>query len=430
MNYRKKTILAILLLTFIPLQIFTEPKGIVNAATIDELQREIDARNQNIKNLEKEIAQIQGQVQEVGKQANTLTNTIKSLDLSKQKLQTDIGVTENKIGKTNLQIQQLAVDINRKENSIEENREIIGETLRKMYQQESESFVTTLLGRANLSSVWDSLDALARFQSGIKELIGRLQLDKRALASNKEQTEKSKKTLEELKNELGGQKSAVEQATKEKADLLAKTKSQEAAYKAILADKLAKKEQLEKEIFLYESQLKIAIDPNSLPTPAKGILSWPLEKVTITQYFGNTAFATQNPQIYNGSGHNAIDMGAPTGTKVMAAKEGIITATGNTDLIPGCWSLGKWVFIKHPNGLSTLYAHLSVISVSPGESVASGKVIGYSGNTGYSTGPHLHFGVYATQGVKITKFENSINCKGATIPLADPKAYLNPLSYL
>lgn len=430
MNYKKKTILVLLLLTFFPLQIFSPAERIANAATVDELQKEIDTRNKNIQELQKEIDKIQGQVQEVGKQANTLTNTIKTLDLSKKKLQSDIGVTENKIGKTNLQIQQLALDINRKENSIEENREIISETIKKMYQQESESLVTMLLGSANLSSFWDSIDALTRFQSGIKEVIGKLQLDKRALASNKVKTEENKKTLEQLKSELSGQKTAVEQATKEKADLLAKTKSQEATYKALLAEKQAKKEQLEKEIFLYESQLKIAIDPNSLPIPGKGVISWPLEKITITQYFGNTSFATQNPQIYNGKGHNAIDLAAPVGTKVMSAKEGIITATGNTDLIPGCWSLGKWVFVKHPNGLSTLYAHLSVISVNPGESVTAGQVIGYSGNTGYSTGPHLHFGVYATQGVKITKFENSINCKGATIPLADPKAYLNPLSYL
>ena len=86
--------------------------------------------------------------------------------------------------------------------------------------------------------------------------------------------------------------------------------------------------------------------------------------------------------------------------------------------------------VKHPNGLSTLYAHLSLQTVSIGEVVSSGQVIGYSGNTGYSTGPHLHFGVYATQGVEIKTFDSSKNCKGATVPLADLKAYLNPLSYL
>jgi murein DD-endopeptidase MepM/ murein hydrolase activator NlpD len=114
----------------------------------------------------------------------------------------------------------------------------------------------------------------------------------------------------------------------------------------------------------------------------------------------------------------------------MAAMSGKIIGISNTDLVPGCYSYGQWIMIKHPNGLSTLYAHLSVESVAVGDTVATGQIIGYSGNTGYTTGPHLHFGVYASDGVQIKKFDTSINCKGATIPVADFKAYLNPLSYL
>lgn len=431
MRYNKKTITFIIIF-FITLFFVTtvEKKEIVEAATIDELQAEIERRNQNIKNLEKEIQHYQTQVQEVGKQANTLTNTIKTLDLSKQKLLTDMNVTENRIGKTNLQIEQIKIDINQKENSIEEDKAIISETIKKMHRQESTSLVSTLLAYADLSEFWNEIDSLNRFQSSIKNKIEELRSHKKTLEVNKVKSEQSKMTLVELKTELDSQKKAVEQTVKEKAELLKVTKNQEANYKAILNDKIAKKAQLEKEIFQYESQLKIIVDPNSIPATGKGVISWPLEQVTVTQYFGNTSFATQNPQIYNGNGHSGIDLRAAVGTKVLAAKEGIITATGNTDAVSGCYSYGKWVFIKHPNGLSTLYAHLSAINVVAGQAVSDGQLIGYSGNTGYSTGPHLHFGVYATQGVKITKFENSINCKGATIPLADPKAYLNPLSYL
>jgi murein DD-endopeptidase MepM/ murein hydrolase activator NlpD len=90
--------------------------------------------------------------------------------------------------------------------------------------------------------------------------------------------------------------------------------------------------------------------------------------------------------------------------------------------------------LEHSNGLNTMYAHLSVISVSKGQSVNTGDVIGYSGMTGYATGPHLHFGVYATAGVKITTLGAyrgaTTPCQNASMPVAPANAYLNPLSYL
>jgi len=73
--------------------------------------------------------------------------------------------------------------------------------------------------------------------------------------------------------------------------------------------------------------------------------------------------------------------------------------------------------------------HLSVISVAQGQNLDTGDVIGLSGNTGNSEAPHLHVSVYATEGVRIQQFVNSIGCKQAFVPLADPKAYLDPLLY-
>ena len=102
----------------------------------------------------------------------------------------------------------------------------------------------------------------------------------------------------------------------------------------------------------------------------------------------------------------------------------------NTDLVRGCYSYGKWIMLKHANGLSTLYAHLSLQSVSVGQQVATGQILGYSGNTGYTTGPHLHFTVYASSGVQILNRRSSVCGATYTMPIADLKAYLNPLLYL
>lgn len=90
-------------------------------------------------------------------------------------------------------------------------------------------------------------------------------------------------------------------------------------------------------------------------------------------------------------GYNGIDIGAPVGTSVFASLDGVVTLTRGG----GSWNggYGNYIVIKHNNGIQTLYAHLDSISVSPGQNVSKGQFIGKSGNTGRSTGPHLHFEV-------------------------------------
>ncbi|MDR2966109.1 MAG: M23 family metallopeptidase [Treponema sp.] len=86
--------------------------------------------------------------------------------------------------------------------------------------------------------------------------------------------------------------------------------------------------------------------------------------------------------------HTGIDLRADTGTTVMAALDGTISVIGEN------WLYGKHIIITHDNGYKTLYAHLNSYSVRQGDRVARGRKIGESGNTGYSTGPHLHFSIY------------------------------------
>ncbi len=209
--------------------------------------------------------------------------------------------------------------------------------------------------------------------------------------------------------------------------MLKETQNKETVYQKQLATKKAEKEAFEKALFDFEQQLKIKVDPSSYAGAKSGIFSWPLANHIITQLFGSTAFSKR---LYTSGTHNGVDFGTPTGTPVKAVLTGTVTATGNTDLQPGCYSYGKWVLLKHSNGLSTLYGHLSSIGVSSGESVDTGGVIGLSGNTGYSTGPHLHLTVFATQGMRVQTYTSSIGCKKVTIPIADKSAYLDPMVYL
>lgn len=89
-------------------------------------------------------------------------------------------------------------------------------------------------------------------------------------------------------------------------------------------------------------------------------------------------------------GYNAVDIAAPVGTSVYASAAGTVTVARGFGWNGG---YGNYIVISHPNGTQTLYAHLSSVAVQQGAYVTQGQVIGLSGNTGKSTGAHLHFEV-------------------------------------
>ena len=379
--------------------------------------------------LDKEIQQYQGQIDATSKQAQTLQNAIKALDITQKKLNTDLKIAQNSISNTTLTIEQLGIEINKKREDIENNVDEIKVTIRKINEAEDKSLIESFFVYKNLSLLWDDIETMQRFQIGIRENVEGLKVLQKDLESKREQSEKKKSELVDLKSGLDDQKKIVESNKQQKDSLLTSTKNTEANYKKILAQKQALAAAFDRELIDFQSQLKLIIDPKSIPSVGKGVLFWPLDNIRITQYFGNTEFS-KTTTAYNGNGHNGVDFGASIGTPVKATLSGVVEGTGDTDTIcPGA-SYGKWVLIKHSNGLSTLYAHFSLTKVQAGQNVGTGDIIGYSGNTGYSTGPHLHFSVFASQGVQIKSLKSRV-CSGIyTMPIAPLNAYLNPLSYL
>jgi murein DD-endopeptidase MepM/ murein hydrolase activator NlpD len=360
--------------------------------------------------------------------ARTLQSVIRSIDLEQKKLTAQIKVTEARIGAVTLTIRGLSEDIAKKEQHIGENRSAIAEAIRAIYEAEQTTLIEALLSGRTLAVFWEQVDSLERFQSGVKSDLHATEKLKAELEDTKERDEKNRAELVLLKRELKDQNELLAQNRRDKKSLLAATKNEETEYRKLLAQKVARRNAFEQELLRFESELQLAIDPSKLPSAGSGVLKWPLDAVRLTQEFGDTAFARSGA--YNGAGHNGVDFRAPNGTPIKAALGGVVRGTGNTDTVcPGA-SYGKWVLIEHGNGLSTLYAHFSLIKVSEGQEVTTGEVIGYSGETGYATGPHLHFTVYATQGVRVMQRKSAV-CGGTyRMPIADLKAYLNPLSYL
>ena len=419
------------------------------ANRIDELQQEIQNLKSQREDLEREISQIQGQLSEVGSEKRTLQNAIAELDAARNKLNADIRLTENRIASASLTLEELSIAINANQGTIESQKEAIERSLRNIYRQGKQSLVEQVLAGGRISDAWQDSDSLLQFQSALQANIEALAITQENLREDQDALERKQRELSALQQDLASERSGLDANRDEKNDLLEQTENQEERFQRLLQEKVAAREAFERDLAALESELEIAIDPTRIPQVGTGVLKWPFSAdfirrcaaresalqnlYCITQYFGNTPFATQNPQIYSGSGHNGIDFGAPTGTPIEAPLAGRVVEVGNTDQFPGCYSYGKWALIEHANGLSTLYAHLSGFAVGNGQRVNTGDVIGYVGNTGFSTGPHLHFAVFASHGVQVVRFGDVkpvTNCPNARIPVAPREAYLNPLSYL
>ena len=401
------------------------------AQSTAEIQNSIDDTNAQIQNLQIQIAKLQSQLTTTSAQKLTLQNAVNALNLQIQKLQKSTVLAQAQIKQKDGQIQVINTTISTTTSEISRAQSEVADSLRQLQTLDSESMLVTLLSDGTLSSFFDQAASLASLRSDLENKIEDLNTLKGTLAKNETAAEAQKQQLAAYQQTLTQQQQGLAIAKDSQSKLLIQTKNQESIYQAQIAAKKKEEAQFESDLLNFQSKLNLAFNPNSLPPTGQGALVWPLTHVIITQYFGNTDFATQNPQIYSGHGHSGIDLGASPGTPVLAARGGVVLGIGNTDLTcPGA-SFGKWVFIKHDNGLSTLYAHLASFSVSTGDMVTVGQQVGYSDTTGYATGPHLHFGVYASAGSEIASFPSS-SCKGKTytMPVADLSAYLNPLSYL
>ncbi|PCI30132.1 hypothetical protein COB52_01865 [Candidatus Kaiserbacteria bacterium] len=405
--------------------------GVLSAQSASDIRNKIDTQQTEISEIEEEIKKYEVQLTEISREKNTLQGAVQELDVSRKKVGASLSITQRQINTTSSSIEEMTYDINTKEELIAGNQKALAETIRRINETESDSFVEIILNSNDISNLWNDVEALQKFQVVVRGEVTVLTAQRKSLEASREEKEIQQGKLVSHKTDLSTQKRSLDINRQAKNSLLKETKNRESTYQELITAKKKAKEEFESQLRSFESELQYILDPSSIPPAGKGVLSWPLDKVRITQYFGNTKFSKSGA--YNGSGHNGMDMGTPIGTPVKAALAGNIKATGNTDAFRGCYSYGKWILVEHVNGLATLYAHLSDISVSPGDAVGTGRVIGYSGNTGFSTGPHLHFTLYANDAVKVVRLGDvkaRTNCADAKVPVASWSGYLNPIDYL
>jgi murein DD-endopeptidase MepM/ murein hydrolase activator NlpD len=407
----------------------------VSAVTSTEIKNQINNINEQIADLDKEIAKYQEQLNETGQQKNTLNNKINELTITRNKLLTEKNKIQKKIDQTDIVINDIVNNINNNEEVIIKSEASLKKMLYSLYQVDKKSFIELLLSEDKLTEFSKEYNNTLTINKKVREYIKELSNEKIQLADSKVKKQEEQNKLNNLKKTLLAQETAVLNTKKETTTILTQTKNKEAEYQKLLAEAEKRKNDFEKEMDDYENQLKLLINPKLLPKEGSEVLAWPLDSILVTSKYG----ARVNP--FNSSiksFHYGVDFRAPVGTSVKSVESGIVVDTGNTDIACKGASFGNWVLVKHNNGLSSTYAHLSVISVKKGQVLKEGDIIGLSGGmksvfgSGSSTGPHLHLSVYASDGVGIASFESKA-CPGKILTqprITRADAHLNPLLYL
>ena len=396
------------------LGLFILPFSTINASLMDDLKQQIEEREREIKELQEQATAYKNSISQAKQKEASLKNELALIDSQIRNLNYETSILRTKIAKTELQIQETRLEIEIKEKDIKERKEGLGEAIRTIYEYDQEDLLDLLLKNDSFSGFLNQFEYIENVQTGLQQNLEELKLLKTKLEENKDNLEKEKEDLLGLSNELEGktQVAKVQQVNRE--DLLYKTKNQEKKYQELLSEVKQKQKEIEKEIFELEDTLRRTIDPSAIPAFRSGVLAWPTEGI-LTQGYGPTSQTGFINDAYEF--HNGIDIAASAGTIIRATRDGKIIGVGDD----GKYAYGKWIAIEHDNGLTTLYGHLSVQSVYRGQTVKQGQIIGYMGSTGYSTGPHLHFTVYASYTFKIE------NRWYGLLPLGGS---INPMDYL
>jgi len=366
-----------------------------SAVSREELENQIRAKSAELEKINQQVDSTRANLENIQNQRQTLQREISGLQTNIRQLELGIKSDETATQKLSLEITSLNYDIQDVSASILRKQESVGGLMQQIQQSDGQNLLMKLLKSASLAESVLETQSLRDLRTQLAADIVSLNSLKDDLGQKRESVSSKQKEVTYHKNNLLVKKGLVEDQHQGQQQILTQTKNKESVYQQQLSELEKQQGSIEDEIAKIEDKMRAEFNTDLLPTPGVKYFGWPLVLKKdggagiITQHYGEVS------RLYRGKAHNGLDIGAPIGTPVLAAADGEVMRVDNNDT--SSWrkyQYGKYVLIKHNNSLATLYAHLSKYVVSAGSKVVKGQVIGYSGNTGYSTGPHLHFGTY------------------------------------
>lgn len=357
----------------------------------EDLEKQIQEKSKVLEQIELQKQVLEKGLEQISSQGTTLKTEIKKIDTNLSQLELSAKQSGVKIEQLGLELRNLNEELAKAREGVALKRAAIKDLMREMQKRGSDDVLQIVLKNKTLSQNVAELQEIQTLSSKLSDGIQELEDLQQEIKDRQNDVVTTKKTREVEYVTLSARKSIIAEEKQEKEKILTQTKQQE----KIFQEQLSVLEQLQsdiaEEVERAEFLLQQGIDESLLPTLK---LLWPVPGAKLTQEYGETAFAKK---AYKGHFHNGIDFGAPVGTPILAAESGRVISIGDQDKFCRKGAYGRYVLIKHPNGLTTLYAHLSKYIVAEGEKIERGQVIGYVGKTGYATGPHLHFTIFATQ---------------------------------
>lgn len=392
---------------------------IVGSINISSFANEIDQAKDEKTSLEKKKEETELRLSELEKEKDDILKYIEELDGELSKLTDEMDSLNADIKKTNASLDTARDELKAAKIIEEDQYSIMKKRIQYMYENGETDYVEIVMKSENLSDVLNQVEYMSKiteYDNGLLDKYKKLKQD----VTDKENNLEAKITeLNALKEELTYEQDTVERLAADKNKELTKYEASIDETQALSADYSSKLDEQEELIEdLLEAERKRAeeeerkrkeeeerkrqeeaaanaanntvnnapedTDTNTGSNVQVDGFIWPCPSSSrITSTFGNREQPTEGASTY----HKGIDIGASTGSEIVAAAGGsVVTAAYSV-------SAGNYIMISHGDGIYTVYMHCSKLLVAAGDAVSQGETIGLVGNTGVSTGSHLHFGV-------------------------------------
>ena len=387
---RRNQVRAALLLAFAALAVLLvlfageRPASASTEDKLNETQGKIDEQNQKKGVLTDEIAGLSARIDDYESQVSALRAEERDAEVRLAAKQAELDQAQAEVDKAYKQLKILGARLKR-------SLGVLKERLVAIYKAGDTDMSDLILTTKSYGDLIESSSYIEQIQNRNESIVTRV----RDLRDQQEaiviRLKKAKDTIESARDEIAAEEqnlATARQAVQDQQAELAAVRADRQSKVDIIDSKVDHLEEIEADLQQKISeQIAAASGISVLPagpmtSPSAAGLIWPVSG-TLTSGFG----ARSSPGGVGSTYHEGIDISVPEGTPIRAAASGtVIMASYNG-------GYGNYTCIDHGSGLSTCYAHQSSFAVTSGQSVSQGNVIGYSGNTGASTGPHLHFEV-------------------------------------